>query len=223
MAIPGALYLAGVFLAAAGLLGLHHRRRIDRGRDYRIGIALLLLVTIAFDMLGERTVRDELTASKAARLVSGRKDVSVRCIGWFSMDRLVNSSAEGWVQFDADGHASKLATVDSGQCRTFRTFVSGGKVDVKTATAVVIVVHESVHLSGVTDEADTQCRAMAAIPKVLTSFGRDAGVAVEVVNAYMQNVYPYMPDAYRRPDQCRPELAAAGLKLVLGRAGSERD
>jgi len=207
MVIPAPLYAAGLLVLAAGALGL---RRL-RGHDHRIGIALLLTLAVACDMVGERTLRDELAATRVARLVSGRDDVSVRCIGWFNLDRLVHSSAEGWVQFDADGRAADVATVDAGQCRTFHHFVSTGKVDQKTVVAVEVVIHESVHLSGVTDEAETMCRGLAATPKVVQALGKDPKVGLRIVNTYLHVTYGYMPEEYQRPDRCAAELTAAGV------------
>jgi hypothetical protein len=64
-------------------------------------------------------------------------------------------------------------------------------------TAVNALAHESVHLTGVTDEAVTECRSVQLIVETAKSLGVDADYAARMRDAYWDGAYPRLSAAYR--------------------------
>jgi len=64
-------------------------------------------------------------------------------------------------------------------------------------TAVNALAHESVHLTGVLDEAVTECRSVQLIVEAATSLGVDASYAGRMRDAYWKDAYPALSPAYR--------------------------
>lgn len=69
--------------------------------------------------------------------------------------------------------------------------------------AITILAHESRHLSGIRDEAVTQCYAMQSVPRLAHALGATAQNAQALATLEYLIGYTRMPPGYRSPD-CRP-------------------
>jgi hypothetical protein len=69
-------------------------------------------------------------------------------------------------------------------------------------TAVNALAHESVHLTGVVNEAITECRSVQLIVVAAETMGIDTRYAEGMRDAYWKDAYPTLSPAYRTSD-CR--------------------
>lgn len=83
------------------------------------------------------------------------------------------------------------------------------------AEALDVLAHESMHLSGVRDEAVAECLALQALPRAAAAFGGSAGEGRALALYEYTHVYPSLPAAYRSRE-CRPggALDRGGLDLA---------
>lgn len=80
----------------------------------------------------------------------------------------------------------------------------GGTPQRRIATAVVVLVHEIVHLRAESAaEAEVECRAVQEARAAARALGADAAYAGELVGVYWRDVYPEN-DALYRSAECRP-------------------
>jgi hypothetical protein len=130
-------------------------------------IPLLLFTAWQYDRREQNEHRLALVASEVAL-----REVGVSCPGFWT--RLVEITPNaGWVDFDAHGRpadetslsaatCSSLERVWRGEQRSFLCLLRDG-CDGKTRAAVngiVTLAHESWHLRGIVNEAQTQCYAV---------------------------------------------------------------
>ncbi len=64
-------------------------------------------------------------------------------------------------------------------------------------TAVNALAHESVHLTGVLDEAVTECRSVQLIVEAAKTLGVEPSYAARMRDAYWNDAYPTLSSAYR--------------------------
>jgi hypothetical protein len=147
-------------------------------------VVLLLTIPVLVFSAWQYAQREEnenrlaLVASEVAL-----RDVEVSCPGFWT--RLVEITPNaGWVDFDEHGRPSdetslsaatcgSLERVWRGQQGSFRCLLSGN-CDEKTRAAVsgiVTLAHESWHLRGVVNEAQTQCYAVQATEALARRLG----------------------------------------------------
>ena len=72
--------------------------------------------------------------------------------------------------------------------------------------AVHVLTHETMHMTGTTDEAVTECRAMQRDAAMAQALGASEAYGLALAQWYWTQVYPQMPDAYRTA-QCGPGAA----------------
>ena len=111
------------------------------------------------------------------------RDVEVSCPGFWT--RLVEITPNaGWVDFDEHGRPSNKTSLSTTTCRGLErvwrgdqssyTCLIGGGCDQNTVRAVfgiVTLAHESWHLRGVVNEAQTQCYAIQTSERVALRLG----------------------------------------------------
>ena len=71
------------------------------------------------------------------------------------------------------------------------------------ALGVVVLTHEAVHLSGVSDEALTECRAVERSPRVAMALGATAQTAAYIQDWQFSVADDRLPDRYQTPGGCR--------------------
>ncbi|MGH2697831.1 MAG: hypothetical protein ACRDJL_01355 [Actinomycetota bacterium] len=75
--------------------------------------------------------------------------------------------------------------------------------------AVHVLSHEAIHMSGVSNEAQTECMAMQRDTEMAQLLDAPPRAAGALAIAYWRDVYPSMPAGYRS-DECGPGLALDG-------------
>ncbi len=162
-------------------------------------IVLLLLIPVLLFSAWQCTRREE-NESRLALVASAvaLRDVQVSCPGFWT--RLVEITPNaGWVAFDDQGRPADEASLSASTCASLERIWRGqqgsfaclraGGCDGKTIAAVsgiVTLSHESWHLRGIVNEAQTQCYAIQTTEAVARSLGvaqQDARVIAAVVAA----------------------------------------
>jgi hypothetical protein len=180
----------GVGTAATHTLNL--RPQADEADTPFVRFALVLMVPLLL-FSAWQFARREQNENRLA-LVAGEvalRDVDVSCPGFWT--RLVEITPNaGWVDFDDHGRPSDETSLSAATCSSlervwrgkqgsFRCLAEGG-CDAETFAAVsgiVTLAHESWHLRGIVNEAQTQCYAVQTTEAVARSLGvapRDASV-----------------------------------------------
>ena len=147
-------------------------------------LALVLLVPLVL-FAAWQYIRREQNENRLAVVASevALRDVGVSCPGFFA--RLVEITPNaGWVEFDEHGLPADETSLSAGTCRSLERVWRGklgsfgclleGGCDGETLAAVsgiVTLAHESWHLRGITNEAQTQCYAVQTTETVALGLG----------------------------------------------------
>lgn len=153
--------------------------------------------------MGLATTLCEVPATTAARAVAGLAGVQVVCAGPVFGGQMLNPNDDGWVMFSAAGKPETVAHVTGEQCaqlRAWRFLRTPGRVTTEQARAINVVVHEAEHLTGLQNEAATECAAIQDIPKAVVAMGGTDAEGRAVADLYYRYWYQMMPDAYRSAD-----------------------
>jgi hypothetical protein len=149
-----------------------------------VKLALVLLVPLVL-FAAWQYVRREQNENRLAVVASevALRDVGVSCPGFFA--RLVEITPNaGWVEFDEHGLPADETSLSAATCRSLERVWRGklgsfgclleGGCDGETLAAVsgiVTLAHESWHLRGITNEAQTQCYAVQTTETVALGLG----------------------------------------------------
>lgn len=173
-------------VSGVGASAVNLRARADAADNGLMRVALLLLVPLLLFSAWQyaRREENENRLALAASAVALR-EVDVSCPGFWT--RLVEITPNaGWVDFDEQGRPADETSLSGSTCeslervwrgehRSFRCLLTGG-CDEETQEAVsgiVTLAHESWHLRGIVNEAQTQCYAVQTAEAV----ARELGVA----------------------------------------------
>ena len=146
-----------------------------------------------------------------ASQIAGRP-VEVNCPG--PVARLIGwDIVEGSVRFAADGTPEDETKIRNQPCGeldalaegrrskelacTGRTGIACGRHGRETVMAVDVLSHESWHLHGVIDEAETECRSLQTMAWTAQQLGATADQGRAMALAQFNGVYQEMPDRYR--------------------------
>ena len=181
-----------------------------------VRLLALLIAFVAFQVYWfQRETPTEHRLAEVAGSVAGH-EVDVYCPSIWR--RLVEvSSAQGTAHYEPDG-TGRHATLTHEICRTLGDVEEhgfGGSFDcLRTrerpcstqvydiARAMHVLTHEAVHLSGVHDEALTECYAVQTDAAVAKLLGATDDQAVSIaVSAFVGNVLA--PEGYRFSSDCR--------------------
>jgi hypothetical protein len=146
---------------------------------------------------------EETRLSRIASSLAGVK-ATVHCQSGTA--EWVDAGAElGYVKWGPGGVPEHSTLIKHQQCGLLAHYLSGGRGNpsMDTVIAVHVLTHESMHMSGITDESLTDCAAMQRDATTARMMGATGGQALLLAKRYWVNVYPNMPDAYRN-DACRP-------------------
>jgi hypothetical protein len=177
---------------------------LGRRRDFpRISVAVCLIAGVGAAVPVALHARTERRLNAAASAVAGIP-VTVHCqtVGEATLDL---GPELGYVKFGADGVPERHTLIKWKPCHDLAKWLgsdhkhpSRGQV-----IAVHVVTHETMHMSGTTDEAVTECRAMQRDARMARELGADPDSARALAVRYWREVYPSMADAYRT-SSCRP-------------------
>jgi len=158
-------------------------------------LPLVLAVVAAVPVVRHARVEAQL-GQVASQLVG--HPVRVRC-DTLSQELLSTHTELGYVQFGADGRPEPVATVTSAACGDLTAWLGSRRANapVEQLVAVHVLTHEAMHLTGMRDEAQTECMAVQRDVRTATLLGATPGQARALARLYWQIVYPDLPDNYR--------------------------
>lgn len=111
----------------------------------------------------------------------------------------------GFVKFGPDGVPERHTTIMHGPCSALRSYMHSNKQHptADEVVAVHVLTHESMHMRGITNEADAECAAVQRDETTAELLGADPASARLLARLYWLNDYPLMPDNYRS-SECVP-------------------
>jgi hypothetical protein len=206
-------------LVTAGGVGIRWMSvRIDvlgRPRPFPY-ITVVLLVTLGCASLAPLVLRVRLEhrlETAASKLVG--TPIEVRCQSFGGA--FVDVGADlGYVVFGADGKPESWTLIKRQQCGDLSDYLGSDKQNPTRdqIIAVHVLTHETIHVTGVREEAATECKAMQLDAGMATLLGAELQAAEELAISYWRDIYPWMPASYRS-DECVP-----GGALDAGRPDS---
>ena len=179
----------------------------------KLGLAALAVSFVSWWALqrADRVGNEHRLGVIASQIVG--HEVEVQCPGpvW----RLIGwDSAEGKVWFENGKPASEtklseracaeLDALAEGQrgddlACIERTRILCGRNGVEVAMAVDTLTHESFHMSGIADEAETECHSLHKLAWTAQQLGATAAQGAAMAVAQYDGTYQHMGDAYRGP------------------------
>lgn len=168
-----------------------------------LGVGLLAVAGLAALTPWFLRVRLESRLSAAATEIVGHP-VDVHCQSFGQA--FVDVGAEfGYVVFTSDGRPEPRTLIKRQQCSDLRGYLASD-FDAPTHDHVVALhtlTHETVHMSGISNEAETECLAVQLDARMAGLLGADPEEAAAAAALYWSTVYPRMPDGYRS-SECGP-------------------
>ena len=142
------------------------------GHHHKILIPFLLVpaLFLGWQEWGFRSDQSEFSAI-ATRIAD--RDVRIECQRFTGA--LLDPTAEaGYVPFNADGRPTDTGRLERDACRDLRDYMHGDKANptLDQIVAVQVLTHESYHLAGIADEAETECMAIQRLDEVADLAGR---------------------------------------------------
>jgi hypothetical protein len=154
-------------------------------------LALALIPTATLELIWQQT---EQTGSHIVAEVSGKRTGHLHCER-FTEALMDLQQRSGEVRLDQPDRA--FMTWDT--CRALQGFLMGDKHNpsIQEITAIHVLVHESVHVSGEYNEAKTECLAIARDPQVMHELGASTAEAQVMAQRYLSEIYPRLGTEYR--------------------------
>jgi hypothetical protein len=168
-----------------------------------LGVTLLAVLAAGCGLPVVLHERLEHRLSRAASSLVGF-DVIVNCQTFGQS--FVDAGAElGYVRYGPDGTPEHATLIKKDQCDDLKRYLRSGKASpsIDEVIAVHILTHESMHMSGHTDEAVAECAAVQRDARVAQLLGASAPEAAALALRYWREVYPGLPEGYVSTD-CRP-------------------
>jgi hypothetical protein len=165
-------------------------------------VLLLVLGGAAFVPVVLRAKLEHRLSEVAGALVGSPVRVHCQSFG----ESFVDAHAElGYVAFDANGVPERSTLIKRDQCRDLSVYLRSDKTSPtdEQIVAVHTLTHESMHMSGITNEAATECAAVQRDYDTASLLGATPPEARALTVTYWQRFYPNMSDDYRSSD-CVP-------------------
>ena len=171
-------------------------------------LALLTLLTVALHHGAAAAAKGgDLRLSRIASELA-RRPVTIHCEG--VSGALTGPRGEsGRTEFLGDKPVS-ASYLQAGICQTLHAYaraLSAGETcllpceqPLEIAWSLNTLAHESYHLAGVRNEAETECYALQTTARAAELFGADPAAAQATADYAYVRFYPNEPDEYRRPD-----------------------
>jgi len=178
---------------------------------------LVLLVPVVL-VSGMQCTRREENEDRLALVASevALRDVEVSCPGFWA--RLVEITPNaGWVDFDEHGRPGDETSLSAATCHgleriwrrdqtSFACLIGGGcdQNTVRAVQGIVTLAHESWHLRGFVDEAQTQCYAVQTTEQVALRLSVPLEDARLIALRVAADDAAASPGEYHSP-KCRPD------------------
>ena len=201
-------WIGVALFVAVGGVGIHwmsaRTDALGRARPFPY-ITVVVLTVLACASLAPLVLRVRLEgrlAAAATELVG--TSVEVRCQSFGGA--FVDIGADlGYVVFGADGKPEAWTLIKRQQCGDLSDYLRSDKEHptLDQIIAVHVLTHETIHVTGVRNEAETECKAMQLDAGMAALLGASRQAAADLAIAYWREVYPWMPSAYRS-EECAP-------------------
>jgi hypothetical protein len=129
-----------------------------------------------------------------AHEIAGPKAGHLHCQRLTETLAFAGAQAADVVQDPTSGKFSGMLTYDV--CKDLRMYLYNKKVNVKATTAIHIIDHESIHLTGIFSESATECYSMKWDEKSAVLLGANPTDAKKLALIYKTQVYPHMQPPY---------------------------
>lgn len=154
-------------------------------------------------------------ASDAASAIAGRP-VRVHCPS--ALQRaFAYETDDGSVRFSAQGRPADETNLASAVCTGLERLVRHGSAldlsclqlnacsadDTRVARGVAVLTHESIHMSGVMDEAKTECTAVRHSASVARALGASNQAAEFISDWQFSTADERLPEQYQSTADCR--------------------
>ncbi|NUU18551.1 hypothetical protein HP550_14945 [Cellulomonas humilata] len=194
------LSLIGFLALAASIVVRWMLRRVDSlGRiapfpAISVSLSLALALGCAVPMLVDAWVEHRLEGA-ASRIAGG--PVQVHCQGFGQA--YVDAGAElGYVAWGPDGVPERETLLKFEPCGDLRAWLWSTKQSpsLDQVVAVHVLTHETMHMVGITNEAQTECAAVQRDAQMAVALGASPAEAQALALRYWTEVYPRMPEGY---------------------------
>ena len=194
------LVLIGFLVLAAGVSVRWVLTRVDAlGRIApfpRISVGLCVAVAIGCAVpLVLHARLESRVADASSEIAGGPVDVHCQTSGQTWTD----VGAElGYVRWGPDGIPERSTLIKYGVCADLRSWLSSNKENPRLdqVIAVHVLTHETMHMVGLTNEAQAECAAMQRDARMAQALGATPTQAQVLARRYWVDVYPRMPDGY---------------------------
>lgn len=196
-----------LLVGAAGLAtrwSLRRRDSLGRARSFPL-ISVLVLVTLGAGLLvpvvRHHRLEGRLTGV-ATTLVGAPVVVHCQTAGREMLDL---GSELGFVRWGPGGVPEHQTLIKRAPCSRLAAYLRGDHAHPSQdeIVAVHVLSHESRHMAGTINEADTDCQAMQRDAWTARLLGASDTEALELARSYWRTIYPQMPDDYRT-GECAP-------------------
>ena len=185
--------------------------------EAKVAVAVVVLILPAMWLLDTvQRVSLQNRLAPVASEIAGRQ-VGVRCPGWWGRLLSPGDTNAGVVMVDADGRVADHTDLRTATCEELGALIGGGRTaqlacvarspscgdDAQaTAWAVNTLAHEAVHLRGVQDEAETECRAVQNLALAAQRLGATPEQARGLALLHLETSPAKKPARYDLPGGC---------------------
>jgi hypothetical protein len=137
----------------------------------------------------------EHQASLAVAAISGNPKGKLVCQRFSEAFFDPNVSIAGYVDWDQPD----VAVLKWAQCEQLFKWMNSDKKNptAEEMSAVHVLTHESVHVSGNRDEASTECTAVSKDSAMAQFLGASRAQGNHIATFYFENIWPHMPADYQ--------------------------
>ncbi|MFV0460665.1 MAG: hypothetical protein ACK5MT_18055 [Actinomycetales bacterium] len=180
--------------------------RVGPRQTWLISPVLVILLSLSVAVNEWRWWAYETELQRAAAPVLGQVEARFGCER-VARHFFSSSGHVGHVYFDADGKPADWAFLSMSTCSRLKDFRRDpGTDDLQQIVAAHTLAHEAAHLTGIRNEAQAECRALAADEAVMVNLGATPQQAADAVSRYRAEVLPRLPSQYR--GSCTQETTA---------------
>lgn len=159
-------------------------------------VAILILIPTL--IMGGYEIRWQFHENQATQIVqkvSGRIEGKAKCQRFSEAFFDTALSTKGMVYYDKDN----VAHLKYDTCQSFMSWMESNKSNPseKEAMAVLVVIHESVHVAGEHNEAITECKADKQLAEIAEHLGATKKQAEDLYTLYMEKIHPRQPSQYQ--------------------------
>jgi hypothetical protein len=192
-----ALISSGVALALVLRWAMVRVDSLGRPRPFpavSFGAALAVVLATGIPVILHVQMERRLSAV-ASDIVGSPVSVQCKTLGQSWADA---HTELGYVRFGPDGVPESETVLADEACRNLEAWRRSEHevLDRDQVIAVHVLTHESMHMTGIANEARTECAAMQRDVRTAQALGATEAQGVDLARYYWERVYPRMPDDY---------------------------